>query len=117
MTLIKSPKRRAHFTSEYAMARRCYDGHDLDGAFHHLERAHVLGQPWAVPHTKAHWLMLKIGVRRRDMKEVFGQIIRLTGGGLLSILGRLPEGNTGGANVSAEQPMPLSPDLKALCEP
>ncbi len=61
-------------------------------------------------------MMLKVGLRRRDAREVFGQIIRLAGGGILSILGRLPEGNTGGANVPAEKPMPIPADLRALCD-
>ena len=80
-----------------------------------LERAHILGQPWAGPHSWAHWQMLKIGWRRKDGREVRGQLIRLAAGGLLSWMGRLPSGNTGGANVPAEQPMPLPDDLADLC--
>jgi hypothetical protein len=116
VALAKSAKRLQAFDTEFGLACELFTRGDLDAAFHHLERAHVLGQPWAIHHTRAHWLMLKIGLKRRDVREIFGQIIRIAGGGLLSWVGRLPEGNTGGANVPAEKPMPLPPDLKALCD-
>lgn len=116
MALVKSAKRLSACKAELESAERLFAANDLARAFHHLERAHVLGQPWLGPHMRAHYLMLKVGLRRGDTREVWGQIIRLTGGGLLSLLGRLPEGNTGGANVPAETPMVLPPDLQALCD-
>ncbi|MGE3335404.1 MAG: DUF3703 domain-containing protein [Rhodospirillaceae bacterium] len=117
MALVKSEKRLSAFHAEIKIAGDRYVQGDLDGAFLSLERAHVLGQPWMGPHSRTHWMMLKVGLRRRDAREVMGQLIRLTGGGVLSIFGRLPEGNTGGANVPAEKPMPVPADLQALCEP
>lgn len=60
-------------------------------------------------------MMLRIGWRRRDWREVRGQVIRLAAGGLLSWLNRLPAGNTGGANVPATRTMPLPADLADLC--
>lgn len=107
--------RRQAFAVEAASARQAFATGDLSTAFHHLERAHVLGQPWAGAHSWAHWMMLRIGLRRGDWREVRGQVIRLAAGGLLSKLGRLPAGNTGGANVPAETPMPVPPDLADLC--
>ena len=117
MGLAKSQKREDAFRSEIATALHFYSQHDLSNAFRHAERAHVLGQPWAGHHTAAHWLMLKIGMARKDSREVLGQLIRLAAGGLLTFIGRLPEGNTGGANVPPEKPMPLPPDLQKICEP
>jgi hypothetical protein len=32
----------------------------------------------------------------------------------MSLIGRVPTGNTGGANVSPEQPMPIPADLQRL---
>lgn len=117
MTKVKSEKRLRAFHAEMKIAEDHFDQGDLDNAFRRLERAHVLGQPWIGPHSRTHWMMLKVGLRRRDAREVIGQIVRLTGGGVLSLFGRLPEGNTGGANVPAEKPMPVPPDLQALCDP
>ena len=116
MALTKSLLRLKACRAEYQIARELYARGEIDSAFRHLERAHVLGQPWAIDHTRAHWMMLKIGFKRRDIREVFGQSIRLAGGGALSWLGRLPEGNTGGANVPAEKPMPIPEDLRWLCD-
>ncbi|MCC6914429.1 MAG: DUF3703 domain-containing protein [Rhodospirillaceae bacterium] len=115
MGLAKSPERLRVCRLELDRSRERLAARDLDGAFHHAERAHVLGQPWPGPHTAAHWLMLRIGFARRDAREICGQIIRLAAGGLLTMAGRVPEGNTGGANVSPEKPMPVAPDLANLC--
>ncbi len=115
--MLRTPERRAAYEREAAAARAALARSDLVAAFARLERAHILGQPWAGAHSWAHWEMLKIGWRRRDGREVAGQILRLAAGGALSWLGRLPSGNTGGADVPAEQPMPLPDDLRALCEP
>jgi hypothetical protein len=60
-------------------------------------------------------MMLRIGWRRRDGREVRGQVLRLAAGGLLSWAGWLPVGNTGGANVPPKKPMPLPDDLAEHC--
>ena len=43
-----------------------------------------------------------------------GQLMRIVGGFFMSLVGRVPNGNTGGANVSVEQPMPIPTDLQRL---
>jgi hypothetical protein len=86
----------------------------LGKAFAHLERAHVLGQWYVRSHLIAHSGMLRIGWRRRDLREIFGQPIRIPGGMIGSAIGRVPRGNTGGANVSAFRPLPIPPDLRDL---
>lgn len=115
MGLAKSKERLQVFNAELARAKALFAVRDFAAAFRHAERAHVLGQPWPGPHSAAHWMMLRIGLARKDAREIFGQIIRLSAGGLLTMVGRVPEGNTGGANVSPEKPMPVPPDLAALC--
>lgn len=60
-------------------------------------------------------MMLRIGWRRRDAREVRGQLLRLAAGGLLSWVGWLPVGNTGGADVPPTRPLPLPDDLASLC--
>lgn len=87
---------------------------DLAAAFHHLERAHIIGQSVTFDHTRVHWLMLKIGWRKRDVKEVFGQIIRIIGASTKTPFGIYPSGNTGGANVWFFKPMPVPPDLREI---
>ena len=62
-------------------------------------------------------LMLRHGVRVRDGREIRGQLVRIVFGFLGSLVGRLPPGNTGGANVPAKQPMPIPEDLERLLRP
>ncbi|MBL8773825.1 MAG: DUF3703 domain-containing protein [Phenylobacterium sp.] len=111
----RSPERRAAYDAEALAARAALAAGDLDAAFARLERAHVLGQPWAAPHSWTHWMMLRIGWRRRDGREVAGQLLRLAVGGVFSWVGWVPAGNTGGANVSPIRPMPIAADLADLC--
>jgi hypothetical protein len=87
---------------------------DLDSAFRHLERAHILGQSITYEHTRVHILMLKIGWRRKDWREIFGQIFRIIGASTKTSIGIYPRGNTGGANVSPFKPMPISEDLQII---
>lgn len=105
------PILKAAFTKEMNEAKALYAKGDFKACFHHLERAHILGQRHAWPHTVNHWFMLKVGVRTRDMREIIGQIVRIAVAGIGSVLGRAPIGNTGGANVGILTPMPIPPDL------
>ncbi len=100
--------------AELALARDAELAGDSAAAFSHLERAHVLGQASTYQHVRVHWLMLRWGLRQRQAREVFGQILRLFGAATKTAIGLVPEGNTGGANVSPVRPMPLPEDLAAL---
>ncbi|MES2034706.1 MAG: DUF3703 domain-containing protein [Pseudomonadota bacterium] len=115
MAVSKSPERKVAYAATMLSARQAYGSGDLAQCFRLLERAHILGQPWFVPHSVSHWMMLKVGWRRRDAREIRGQLLRLAAGGLLSLAGWLPEGNTGGADVPPKTPMPLPAELVALC--
>jgi len=90
---------------------------DASGEWQHLERAHILSQPMAVPHLRTHVAMLGAGLRRRDRREVVGQLLRLVVAGPGSLTGRYPVGNTGGADVSALAPMPIPDDLRPYLIP
>ena len=83
-------------------------------AWYHLERAHVIGQSYPVEHTYAHWLMLKFGFAIKDSKEIFRQIPRLLVGGIKSFVGKIPLGNTGGANIPPLRPVPLPKDIAVI---
>lgn len=84
--------------------------------WHHLERAHILAQPYAIEHTVVHWKMLCFGFKIKDTKEIIGQIPRLLVGGVKSFVGTIPVGNTGGANVPPLRPMEIPADLKLIIE-
>jgi hypothetical protein len=102
--------------SELDSARRLEDWGNADGAFQHLERAHVLGQPVTALHVRVHWRMLRWGLRHRRPREVIGQLVRIAGAATKTAIGWVPAGNTGGASVSPVRPMPVPDDLQRLID-
>lgn len=105
------PALKQAFESEMRAASDCYLSGRLDAAFRHLERAHVLGQRHVIPHVRAHWLMLKIGLARRAPAEVLGQTVRIVLGLLGSAIHVVPVGNTGGTDISMFKRLPIAPDI------
>ena len=103
-------KLKTAFKKEMLKAKALYTNNEYEQSFYHLERAHILGQRSYLPHVLSHWWMLKVGWKTRDFKEVFGQLLRIVGSAG-SIVGVVPIGNTGGANVSPTKPMPIPDDL------
>jgi hypothetical protein len=85
-----------------------------DRAWHHLERAHIISQPYLTQHLANHRAMFCFAVALRDWREVAGQIVRLVLAPLGALTGRIPMGNTGRSSVSAFQPMPIPDDLEEL---
>ena len=83
----------------------------LQQSWRHLERAHILGQPYPFAHSFVHWKMLLFGIKTKNAKEIIGQIPRLLVGGVKSFVGNIPVGNTGGANVPPLKPMEIPEDL------
>lgn len=104
------------FEHEMASARAHYAHRAYDSAFHHLERAHILGQKHLIRHWRSHWWMLKVGLSRHDGREIGGQLLRLVATLPGYVFGWVPVGNTGGANVSAIKPMPIPADLQAILD-
>lgn len=84
---------------------------NLQQSWKHLERAHILGQPYPYQHTLVHWKMLLFGIKTKNTREVIGQIPRLLVGGIKSFVGEIPVGNTGGANVPPLRTMEIPEDL------
>ena len=105
---------RYQYGRELDLYKQHLEKSELQLAWRQLERAHILGQPWAVEHTHIHWLMLKFGFRIKDWHEILGQLPRLFVGGIKSFVGKIPVGNTGGANVPPLKPMEIPEDLKAV---
>jgi len=104
------------FESEMTIAKTLYAEANWPQCFHHLERAHVLSQRNAWPHTLSHWWMLKVGIRTLDSREIIGQVIRIAVAGIGSLLGKAPVGNTGGANVGIMTPMKIPGDLEGILQ-
>ncbi|WP_233526107.1 DUF3703 domain-containing protein [Actinomadura spongiicola] len=102
---------RDAYAREMAAARTATDP---AARWRHLERAHILSQPWPWPHTRNHIAMLALALAQRDRREALGQVMRIVVAAPGSALGRYPEGNTGRARVGLTRPMPVPDDLAAL---
>lgn len=104
-------KLKQAFDDEMAQAYRYFRGGKLRVASRHAERAHVLGQRYVVPHVRTHWLMLRIGIKHRSAKQVWGQALRIMLGALGSAIGVVPIGNTGGTDIGMFKRLPIEPDM------
>lgn len=114
--LAKSLSARRVITAEMAAYRsaEALGNHDL--AWRHLERVHIIAQPFWGLHLASHGAMLAFAIRQRDWSEALGQIFRLLLAPIGALTGKLPIGNTGRSTVSAFQPMPIPPDLLELLQ-
>ena len=108
--------RRLAFSREIALSRELVAAGDPERAFRHLERAHVIGQTFVGAHSKAHWLMLKLEFRRRQVGAVLGQVVRLILGAIGSAVGVVPIGNTGGTDISMFKRLPIAPELQEIID-
>ena len=105
---------RPYYKSELQSATDNFKKQSLELGWRHLERAHILSQPYPLSHTYVHWQMLLFGIKTKNTKEVLGQIPRMLIGGIKSFVGKVPMGNTGGANVPPLQPMEIPTDLQEI---
>jgi hypothetical protein len=105
-----------YFEKELTEATVAFKSQHFQVSWRHLERAHILGQPYPLAHTFVHLKMLGFGVRTKNIAEVLGQIPRLVFGGVKSFVGEIPIGNTGGANVPPLRPMQIPEDLQQIIQ-
>ena len=64
-----------------------------------LENAHLISQPYALPHLLVHWEMLKLALAFKQWREFVGQIPRLFLAMPGSWLGKAPNGNIGSTKM------------------
>jgi len=102
------------FNKELQNAQTSFGQNNLQQSWQHLERSHILGQPYPYHHSLVHWKMLVFSIKTKNIHEITGQLPRLFFGGILSFLGKIPLGNTGGANVPGLQPMEIPEELKQI---
>lgn len=117
MDQMQSKRLRAAYRDELDRSIAARRAGDLDGAWHALERAHILSQPILRIHLAAHTAMLRLALKTGDVPEVKGQLVRLVLAPLGALSGRIPHGNTGRSSVNAFQEMPIPPDLRAIIDP
>lgn len=99
------------FYNELQLGKNLLKENKFSKAFYHFENAHILGQKHLYRHTASHFWLLFWAIRNQSIKETLGQIFRILASVLFTLIW-VPTGNTGGANVSAVQPMPIRKELQ-----
>ncbi|HEU4496130.1 MAG TPA: DUF3703 domain-containing protein [Flavobacterium sp.] len=103
-----------YYLGELKQAQHYLLENKLQECWRHYERAHIIGQCYPLQHSYVHWQMLKFGIKIKNTKEILGQITRLIFGGVKSFVGKVPIGNTGGANVPPLRPMEIPKDIQDI---
>jgi len=112
--LAMPPAVHAAYHDEITAGRAAADAGDVTAAWSHLERAHVLAQPFPIAHVGSHLAQLALGWRTRDRTEVVGQLLRIAVAAPASIAGRIPLGNDGRARTPLRATAPVPTDLAAI---
>ena len=116
MNTVIPKKLKPFFLTELKEYKSEMQKDNLQKAWQHLEKAHVIGQAYPYEHSYVHWKMLLFGIHVKNGKEILGQIPRLIFGGVKSFVGTIPVGNTGGANVPPLRPLPISEEIQVIFE-
>jgi hypothetical protein len=111
-----NPLQCSAFNTEIAQAKAFIASGNLEAGFAHLERAHVIGQEYVIPHITSHWLMFQVELRRRRLAAVLGQLTRIVLGALGSAVGAVPTGNTGGTNISMFKRLPIEIEMQHIID-
>ena len=111
-----NPVQSSAFKTEIAQAKSFIAAGNLEAGFAYLERAHVIGQNYVLPHITSHWVMFRVEMRRRRLAAALGQLVRIVLGALGSAVGAVPTGNTGGTDISMFKRMPIEAELQRIID-
>ncbi len=115
--VMKQVKTLGDYVQDYIdAARASADSRDWHGVWSSLGMAHVLSQPLVWPHTRVHAWMLWFGLRTGNLREAFGQLLRIVLTPIGTALGRLPVGNPGLVRYSVLEPMPIPEEAARIFE-
>ena len=107
-------KLKPFYITELQNSKVAFSNSDFQKSWKHLEIAHIFSQPYPIEHTFVHWKMLQFGIKTKNTKEILGQIPRLIFGGVKSFVGKIPTGNTGGANVPPLKSMEIPFEIQKI---
>ena len=67
---IKMPHRlKPFYYRELSESKLALEENEFTTSWHHLERAHILAQPYPVEHTAVHWKMLVRNQNKRYQRS------------------------------------------------
>jgi Protein of unknown function (DUF3703) len=108
---------KEHFNVELSRAKVAIAKRDFETAWIALQRAHMLGQTDAIAHSIAHWHMLKLAWKQRDLRELAGQLMpTLLAIPLTILFGKIRALRGGKANVNDSEKMSIPEDIHQILE-
>lgn len=81
-------------------------------AFRHLERIHIVSQPFPIEHTLTHLRMLRFAILTFRPFEILVQTLYSLFSFKFSLLNIFPQGNTGGVNALLKGQMQIPNDIQ-----
>ncbi len=99
--------------TELNLYRQAFAKNKYDLAFSHLERVHIVSQPFPWQHTVIHFRMLTFAIRTFRPLEILVQFFYTLFSGKFSMLNIFPSGNTGGASALLKGKMAIPADIKS----
>jgi hypothetical protein len=112
MKLLDKQNLKELIKSELDFYRQAFAKNNYDLAFSHLERVHIISQPFPLEHTVIHFRMLTFAIRTFRPFEILVQFFYTLFSSKFSMLNILPQGNTGGANALIQGRMDIPTDIK-----
>lgn len=109
-------KTKTAYQVELQVFSKALSNKDWPTAWKHIERAHILGQYYVIPHLETHWLMLSLAIKTLNYKEILSQIPRLILAAPGSITGKAPKGNPGSGRIGIFTPSEIPEDLLEILE-
>ena len=100
--------------TELGFYKNEFERKNYDLAFGHLERVHIVSQPFPLEHTLTHLRMLKFAIITIRPVEFIVQILYSFFSFKFSMLDIFPQGNTGGANAILKGQMTLPTDIQKI---
>jgi hypothetical protein len=109
--VIDKPNLQGFIKTELGLYKTEFASKNYDLAFGHLERIHIVSQPFPVEHTLTHLRMLRFAILTFRPFEIVVQILYSLFSFKFSMLNIFPVGNTGGANAIKKGKMLIPQDI------
>jgi Protein of unknown function (DUF3703) len=114
MKHLKKKNLKDFINKELQLYKAEFEQKNYTLAFEHLERVHIVSQPFPVAHTLIHLRMLKFALIRFRPVEIFVQMLYALFSFKFSLLQIFPIGNTGGANAIKKGRMAIPVDIQRV---
>jgi hypothetical protein len=100
--------------NELELYKSAFKQKNYNIAFGHLERVHIVSQPFPIEHTLVHLRMLRFALLTFRPFEILVQLLYSLFSFKFSMLNIFPQGNTGGASAIKKGQMKIPADIQFI---